>query len=78
MFCQEKQNLQNECATAWESYEAAVQAAGLTIDPKSGIPVSPRVQLMQSGPALQGAFRLRLEHSEASHVLSKHLSTHRC
>ena len=102
MQCREKQDLQRACATAWESYEAAVQATGPATDFK-GAPIPPSIHEVlvsyiklgsgmvsgrseyvtdpktgESGPAFQGAFRLRTEHLKASHALSKHLSRHRC
>jgi hypothetical protein len=43
MLCQEKQELQRACATAWENYDAAVQAAGSAMDYTSGIPIPPKL-----------------------------------
>ena len=94
MLCPDKENLQQKCTTAWETYEEEVKKSGLGLTPGSGWPIwssssiselmrvgwhfDPETQKPAISPAYAAALRLRGEHLKASAELSRHLSRHRC
>jgi hypothetical protein len=74
MVCAKKQDLQQKCSSAWESYEAAALSAGFEIQTPSGTPMPPVNRRLVFEPVIS----LRCEHQKASRALSQHLSNHRC
>jgi hypothetical protein len=90
MKCAEKERLQQECTAAWDRYVTEVAAAGISVDIRSGVPMSPAISQWtaqslnvgrQSGilaAAYKMAIRLLGKHLAASMELSRHLCRHRC
>jgi hypothetical protein len=92
MKCPVKEQLQEKCTAVWNDYVTSVEESGLSVDPRSGIAISPSISELASSalsidpatgtPAIaarySAALRMRGQHLKASRELSKHLSKHRC
>jgi hypothetical protein len=90
MKCPDKEDLQNKCTAAWNTYETAMKHAGLSIGPRTGTIMQISIKDLRAVAGLidpqtrtlrepwRAAIALRWEHLKASAALSTHLSTHRC